>query len=93
MICIFNGQWHESMAPKPRHGSGCRLAYAVDDAVYLDEDSFAAAQPKVAYVKTIQVGPCGCAPLTQTLHAATWCRKQLFIITSECAPAAYGIFA
>lgn len=32
-----------------------RLAHAVDDAVYLDEDAYNQVQPKVAYLKTIQV--------------------------------------
>ena len=33
----------------------CRLSRAVDDAVYLDEDAYHQVQPKVAYLKTIQV--------------------------------------
>lgn len=32
-----------------------RLSHAVDDAVYLDEDAYNQVQPKVAYLKTIQV--------------------------------------
>lgn len=35
--------------------AGCRLSHAVDDAVYLDEDAYNQVQPKVAYLKTIQV--------------------------------------
>lgn len=33
----------------------CRLSRVVDDAVYLDEDAYHQVQPKVAYLKTIQV--------------------------------------
>ena len=38
-----------------RNPGRCRLSRAVDDAVYLDEDAYHQVQPKVAYLKTIQV--------------------------------------